>query len=106
VTPGSFAGFMRRSVTAILLVALACAPTLAQAAVTPSYHGAAGEVPGEKLAQPERLDVSPGSPQDYAAREAAAPQLAGFSGGGGGIYIGTGALVVALLVVVVILLVR
>jgi len=48
----------------------------------------------------------PGSPQDYAAREAAAPQLAGFSGGGGGIYIGTGALVVALLVVVVILLVR
>jgi hypothetical protein len=44
--------------------------------------------------------------QDYAAREAAAPQLAGFAGGSGGIYIGTGALVVALLVVVIVLVVH
>jgi hypothetical protein len=36
---------------------------------------------------------------DYAAREKAAPQLAEFSGGANGVYIGTGALVVALLVV-------
>jgi len=43
---------------------------------------------------------------DYAAREAAAPQLAGFAGGGGDVYIGTGALVVALLVVIVVLIVR
>jgi hypothetical protein len=89
-----------------LLVALSCAPTFAQASVTPSSYGTAGEVPGKKFAQPEQLDFSPGSPQDYAAREAASPQLAGFAGGGGGIYIGTGALVVGLLVVIVILLVR
>jgi len=43
---------------------------------------------------------------DYAAREAAAPQLASFAGGSSGIYIGTGALVVVLLVVVIVLLVR
>jgi len=97
---------MRGLTTAILVVALTCAPTLAQAGVTPTSHGAAGEVSSKRLAQPEQLDVSPGSPQDYAAREAAAPQLAGFAGGGGGIYIGTGALVVGLLVVIVILLVR
>jgi hypothetical protein len=100
---------MRRFITVILVVALSCAPTLARASVTPTSHRAAGTVPGKTLAQPEQLDVSsptPGSPQDYAERERAAPQLAGFSGGGGGIYIGTGALVVALLVVVVILLVR
>jgi hypothetical protein len=109
VRPRRCVGSVRSLITAALLVALSCAPTLAQAAATPSYpsyYGAAGEVSGKKLAQPAQLDVSPGSPQDYAAREAAAPQLAAFSGGGGGIYIGTGALVVALLVVVVVLLVR
>jgi hypothetical protein len=92
--------------TAVLLVALSCAPSLAQAAITPSSYRAAGDIPGKQLAQPEQRDVSPGSPQDYAAREAAAPQLAAFSGGGGGLYIGTGVLVVALLVVLVIVLVR
>jgi hypothetical protein len=50
--------------------------------------------------------VSPDSARDYAAREAAAPQLAEFAGGSGGIYIGTGVLVVALVVVVIILVLR
>jgi hypothetical protein len=104
--PRLCADFMRRLMTVVLLVALPCAPALAQAAVTPSSHRVSGETPGTKLAQPEQLDVSPGSPQEYATREAAAPQLAAFSGGGGGIYIGTGVLVVALLVVLVIVLVR
>jgi hypothetical protein len=36
--------------------------------------------------------VSPDSARDYAAREAAAPQLAEFASGSGGIYIGTGVL--------------
>lgn len=98
---------MRQLVIAILLVALSSVPALAQAGVaSPPSRGAPGEVPGETLAPSEQLDVSPGSPSDYAAREATAPQLAHFAGGSGGIYIGTGALVVALLVVVVILLVR
>jgi hypothetical protein len=50
--------------------------------------------------------VSPDSARDYAAREAAAPQLAEFASGSGGIYIGTGVLVVALVVVVIILVLR
>jgi hypothetical protein len=36
--------------------------------------------------------VSPDSARDYAAREAAAPQLAEFASSSGGIYIGTGVL--------------
>jgi hypothetical protein len=106
VKPGLPASAMKRLLTATLLGVLACTPSLALAGLTPSSRCAAGELLGKNVAQPRQLDVSPGSPQDYARREAASPQLAGFSGGGGGIYIGTGALVVALLVVVVILLVR
>jgi hypothetical protein len=52
------------------------------------------------------VDNSASATSSYATREAAAPQLAEFTGGSGGIYIGTGALVVALIVVVVVLIVR
>jgi hypothetical protein len=48
--------------------------------------------------------VAPGEAADYAAREAAAPELANFAGGRGGIYIGGGTVVVVLLVVVIVLL--
>jgi hypothetical protein len=40
---------------------------------------------------------------DYAARENASPQLAEFSGGGDGVYIGTGALVVAAVILILVL---
>lgn len=104
---------VRKLITAVLLASLTCAPALARADVTRSGHEATSEV-GKRIAQPQEADVSsglvspisPGSPMDYAAREAAAPQLASFAGGSSGIYIGTGALVVVLLVVVIVLLVR
>ncbi len=104
---------MKRLIIGALLVALSCVPAFAHAEPMGAPQVAINNVPGNELAKPAQLDVSqgstpdyPGSTSDYAARERAAPQLAGFAGGGGGIYIGTGALVVTLLVVVVILLVR
>jgi hypothetical protein len=96
----------RKFMTGALLVALACAPSLAQAEVTRPSQAVEGMVPHNSSAQPAPMDTSPGSTTDYAAREAAAPELAEFAGGAGGIYIGTGALVVALLVVIVILVVH
>jgi hypothetical protein len=42
------------------------------------------------------------STPNYAAREAATPQLADFEGGRGGIWIGTGALVVIAIVLIVV----
>jgi hypothetical protein len=97
---------MKRIITGVLLVALACVPSLAQADVLRPPQAAVGYSPGQGLAQAAQPDTSPGSTLDYRAREAAAPQLGGFAGGGGGIYIGTGALVVALLVVIIILVVH
>jgi len=98
---------MKKLITGVLLVTLSCLPSLAQAEVIPTTQvTAAGETPGSSLAKPTQPDISSGSALDYAAREAAAPQLGAFAGGSGGVYIGTGALLVALLVVVVILVVR
>ena len=94
--------FMKRFITGVVLVALSCVPAFARAEVTRS-QAVAREVPSNRLAQAPSRDMAPGSTQDYATRQAAAPQLAGFAGGSGGVYIGTGALVVALLVVVIIL---
>jgi len=65
-----------------------------------------GEIPDHSLTKSALLMSPQAAWADYAAREAAAPQLAGFAGGGGDVYIGTGALVVALLVVIVVLIVR
>jgi hypothetical protein len=108
VRSGLFAGsaFMKNLITAFLLVALSCFPAVARADVTRLSERTAGELPGNTLVQPGQLDVSPGTPLDYAQREAAAPQLANYAGGSNGVYIGSGVLVVALLVVLVILLVR
>jgi len=98
---------MKRFITGVLLVALSCLPSLAQAAVTrPAPVASAGETPVTSPVEAAQPDVSPGSALDYAAREAAAPQLRAFAGGGGGLYIGSGALVLTLLVVIIVLLVR
>jgi len=98
---------VKKLIIGALLVAIACLPSLAQAEAMGSVQvAAAGEIPGTSVAAPAQPDVSPGSTLDYAAREAAAPQLGGFVGGGSGIYIGSGALAVALLVVIIILVVR
>ena len=95
---------MKRFITGVLLVALSCAPSLAQAEVTRTPQAGASEVQGNSLAQGAPIDDAPGSALDYAAREAAAPRLGGFEGGSGGIYIGTGALVVALVVLLILVI--
>jgi hypothetical protein len=97
---------VRKIIIGVLLVALSFVPSLALAEVTRAPHAVEGQVAQSSLAQPAPIDVSPGSTLDYAAREAAAPKLAAFAGGGGGIYIGTGALVVGLIVLIVVLVVR
>ena len=97
---------MRKFITGVLLVALACVPTLAQAEVTRAPQAPTSQGPGTRLTQAVPVDDGEDSARDYAARQAAAPQLAGFAGGSGGIYIGTGALVVALIVVIVVLVVH
>lgn len=97
---------MRKFITGVLLVALSCVPALASAEITRHPQVAASAVRSNSQAQSESRDVAPGNAQDYAARQAAAPQLAGFAGGGGGVYIGTGAAVVALLVVILVLVLR
>lgn len=96
----------RKLLVGVLFVALSCVPSLVQAEQARADQVTTGAIADHAPTQPAQLDYPPGSAQDYAAREAAAPQLTSFAGGGSGIYIGTGALVVALLVVVVVLLVR
>ena len=97
---------MNRLITGVLLVVLSSVPSFAQAESTSGPQVSAGETVGIGLAQSAPRDISPGSASDYAAREVAAPQLAEFEGGGGGIYIGTGALVVGLIVLIIILVVH
>jgi len=98
---------MTKLITGAMLVTLSCIPTLAQAETTLAPQVMAGEVPdNHPQARSGPIDVSPGSASDYAAREATAPELAQFAGGGGGLYIGTGALVVGLIVLIVILAVH
>ena len=97
---------MRRCLTGVLLLVLSCVPALAQADVTRAVPSARSQLRDTSLAQLAPQDGAQGAILDYTAREAAAPQLAGFAGGSGGVYIGTGALVVALLVVIIVLIVR
>ena len=97
---------MNTLITGVLFVALSCVPTIAQAEVTDAPPTTASMVLRSDLTPAAPLDITPGSTLDYAARETAAPQLAGFAGGSGGVYIGTGALVVVLLVVIIVLVVR
>jgi hypothetical protein len=98
---------MKTFTTVAMLIALAGTPSLAQAGAPVEPLVVASQVQIRPLAMPAALvDRSPSATDSYAAREAAAPQLAEFTGGGGGVYIGTGALLVALIVVVAVLILR
>jgi len=97
---------MKKLLISALLAAMLCVPTFAQAAIEPVSQTALGAFQYARPIMTAPNKVSADSACDYAAREAAAPQLAEFAGGSGGIYIGTGALVVALVVVVIILVLR
>ena len=60
--------------------------------------------PGGRLAESAPVDGSASGAREYAAREAANPQLGQFEGGGHWIYVGGGSVVVILLVVLLVVL--
>lgn len=97
---------MKRLITCVLLVALCCAPSIAQAGIPRAPLAAVAEAPGGQFVASAPVDDSPGAARAYAAREAATPQLGQFEGGRGGFYIGGGAVVVVLLVVLLVVLVH
>ena len=96
---------VKRLAIAALLAAFACAPSVGWAETTGARSTAADDAIAPRNAAPVPVDSSAGEAAAYAAREAAAPELAAFAGGRGGIYIGSGALVVVLLVIIIVLLV-
>ena len=98
---------MKRFVMAALLAVFACAPSVAWAGTTAGPAAPIGDAnaAAEQVA-PAPVGVFPGEAAGYAAREAAAPALAQFAGGGRGIYIGSGAVVVLLLVIIIVLLIK
>jgi len=94
---------MNKLMTGMLLIALASFPVMAQA------EGAAGlpaadKASSEQLAQPAPVEGTSSEATDYAAREAATPQLGEFEGGHYGYYVGGGVLTVVLIVVLVVIL--
>ena len=89
-----------------LLAALAGAPSLARAAtVNAPLAAAVAEAAGGPPVSRMPVRAAPGDAADYAAREAATPELGEFEGGRGGIYIGGGTVVVVLLVVLIVILI-
>jgi hypothetical protein len=93
---------MKRLMTCVLMAVLLSVPSIARAAIPAQPTAAVAEGPGAKPAASAAVDDSLASTSHYAAREAATPQLADFEGGGGGIWIGTGALVVIAIVLIIV----
>lgn len=97
---------MKKFLIGLLFIVLCSAPSLAEAQIAPASQATASEGSRRSILQPAQPDDSPGSSVNYAAREAAAPELGGFAGGDNGIYIGSGAVIVVLLVVLIVLVIR
>jgi len=93
---------MKKLITCVLMAILLCVPSIARAAIPAQPTAAVTEVPGGRPAASAPVDDSVRSTPNYAAREAVTPRLAEFEGGGGGIWIGTGALVVLAIVLIVV----
>lgn len=94
-----------KTLLAAAVVAILCGtPGMARA----ETHGEPGKVaaPARTEGQPPGPDGDAQNPEgdanEYAEREAAAPQLAEFAGGADGVYVSAGAIAVALLVVLLI----
>jgi hypothetical protein len=96
---------MKRLVAGALLLALSGAPSFAEAATRHEPAPAVVQTPRRQPVQPAPVAERPAAATDYAAREAAAPELGKFTGGGAGIYIGGSTLVIVLLVVIIVILV-
>ena len=91
---------------AVLLLAFASAPSLARAGTinsAPAAPAAVVETPGEQPVSSLPASAAPGGTADYAAREAAAPELGKFQGGSVVVFIGGGTLFVVLIIVLIVL---
>ena len=98
---------MRWLTAAALLVALASAPSVAQAAtvdVAPGTLMAVAGSPARPRASSTPLGAAPGDTADYAAREAAAPELGKFQGGSVVIFLGGGAVLVVVIIILIVVL--
>ena len=99
---------MKRLMTAVLLLAFAGAPSLARAGTintAPAAPAAAVETPAGPPASSAPASATPGETADYAAREAAAPQLGNFKGGSAVIFIGGGTVLIVLIIILIVLLI-
>jgi hypothetical protein len=95
---------MKKLMTCVLMAALLCVPSIAWSAVPAQPTAAVSEGSGARPAASAPVADPQANTSPYAAREAATPQLADFEGGGGGIWIGTGALVVVAIVLIIVFL--
>jgi hypothetical protein len=94
--------------TAVLLLAFASAPSLARAGTinaAPAAPTTAVETPGEAPTSSPQAGAPGGETADYAAREAAAPQLGNFKGGSAVIFIGGGTVLIVLIIILIVLLI-
>lgn len=98
---------MKRLMAAALLVLLASAPSIAQAATAEAAPLAPTAVVagrgGPRIGSTP-LGAAPGDTADYAAREAAAPELGKFQGGSVVIFLSGGAVLVVVIIVLIVLL--
>jgi hypothetical protein len=96
---------MKALVASALLVALSGVPAIVEANPSRGPAMAIAEAPRRQPAQPAPVGAPPSDVSDYAAREATAPELGKFTGGGSGIYIGGSTVVVVLLIVLIVILI-
>ena len=96
---------MKALVASALLVALSGVPAIVEATPSRGPATAVAAAPNRQPAQPAPVGAPSGDVSDYAAREAAAPELGKFIGGGNGIYIGGSTVVVVLLIVLIVILI-
>jgi hypothetical protein len=97
---------LKRLMTALLLLAFAGAPSLARAGtINPAPIAPAGvvETPGESPVSAPPPSAASGETADYAAREAAAPELGKFQGGSAVVFISGGTVMIVLIIVLIIL---
>jgi hypothetical protein len=95
---------MKKVISAALLLALSCVPSLVRAQPAGEPPAAIADSPTGGPA--ERVPVNAPSTEagEYAAREAATPALGAFEGGSVGIYIGGSALTIVLVVLLIVII--
>jgi len=97
---------VKRLLAAVLLLAFASAPSLARAGTinaAPAAPAAVAETSGEPPIRSAPTTTASVETADYAAREAAAPELGNFKGGSVVVFVGGGTLLVVLIIVLIIL---